>query len=60
MKESQDYCALCGLPVEIQGFDLESEQGLQKFCCAGCQCMYQLINDQQQPKTNETLPLDAD
>lgn len=59
MKQSQDYCALCGLPVEIEGFSLETEQKLQKFCCAGCLCMYQLINDQH-PEPNETLPLNTD
>lgn len=57
MKQSQDYCALCGLPVEIEGFNLETEQELQKFCCAGCLCMYQLINEDQL-KQNETTTLE--
>ncbi len=57
MNKTQECCALCGLPVEIEGFDLKTEQGLQKFCCAGCLCMYQLINDHQ-PKQNETTTLE--
>lgn len=52
-------CALCGLPVEIEGFTLNTEQGLQKFCCAGCLCMYQLINEDKL-KQNETMPLNHD
>ncbi|MDD1608904.1 MAG: metal-binding protein [Methylococcaceae bacterium] len=41
----QDTCALCGLAVEIDGFSLTTQQGLQKFCCAGCLSIYQLLND---------------
>ena len=57
MNKTQEFCALCGLPVEIEGFNLETEQGLEKFCCAGCLCMYQLINDNP-PKQNETTTLE--
>lgn len=41
----QDTCTLCGLAVEIDGFSLTTQQGLQKFCCAGCLSIYQLFND---------------
>ncbi|MDD1608460.1 MAG: metal-binding protein [Methylococcaceae bacterium] len=41
----QDICTLCGLVVEIDGFSLTTQQGLQKFCCAGCLSIYQLLND---------------
>ena len=41
----QDTCTLCGLAVEIDGFSLMTQQGLQKFCCAGCLSIYQLLND---------------
>jgi hypothetical protein len=44
-KQQQETCALCGLAVEIEGFSLMPE-GLQKFCCAGCLSIYQLLNDE--------------
>jgi Putative metal-binding domain of cation transport ATPase len=37
-------CSLCGLPVEIEGFSLVTEKGVQSFCCAGCQSIYQLVH----------------
>lgn len=43
-------CDLCGQPVEIDGFILSSPQGMLKFCCAGCQSIYQLLNE------NESIP----
>jgi hypothetical protein len=43
-KEYKASCALCGLAVEIDGFSLLSSEGEKKFCCAGCQSVYQLIN----------------
>jgi hypothetical protein len=43
-KQQTEFCVLCGLPVEIEGFTLTTKKGLQKFCCAGCLCMYQLLN----------------
>jgi uncharacterized metal-binding protein len=43
--EHQETCALCGLAVEIEGFSLTTEAGLQKFCCTGCQSVYHLLND---------------
>jgi hypothetical protein len=44
-KQQQQTCTLCGLAVEIEGFALTTETGLQKFCCAGCLSIYQLLND---------------
>jgi hypothetical protein len=43
----QETCTLCGLVVEIEGFSLTTQEGLQTFCCAGCLTIYQLLNDQQ-------------
>ena len=40
-----ETCALCGLAVKIEGFSINTAQELQKFCCAGCLSIYQLIND---------------
>ena len=45
--ERQKNCALCGLAVEIEEFTLATPNGLQKFCCAGCLNIYQLLNDEQ-------------
>ncbi|CAG7856986.1 hypothetical protein MCAMS1_01675 [biofilm metagenome] len=36
-------CDLCGQPVEIEGFSIETGQGMMAFCCAGCQSIYRLI-----------------
>jgi hypothetical protein len=41
----QEACVLCGLPVEIEGFSVSTQEGLQTFCCAGCLSIYQLLND---------------
>ena len=43
--EYRDSCVLCGQPVEIEGFTLETPDGILKFCCAGCLSIYQLLND---------------
>ena len=39
----QSTCNLCGQPVKIDGFILNTEQGLKLFCCAGCQSIYRLL-----------------
>lgn len=44
---SQIACALCGLPVQIHGFTLQSPHGEKKFCCAGCLSIYQLFHGEQ-------------
>ncbi len=36
-------CALCGQPVEIDGFSLMKEKTMLSFCCAGCLSIYALI-----------------
>jgi len=41
----RDICVLCGQPVEISGFMLETSDGTLNFCCAGCLSIYQLLND---------------
>lgn len=38
-------CELCGLAVEIDGFSVTTQEGLQNFCCAGCLSIYQLLNE---------------
>lgn len=41
----QETCTLCELVVEIDGFTLTTPRGLQKFCCAGCLSIYQLLDN---------------
>lgn len=44
MSQDQRRCALCGLAVEIDGFSVETTEGLKEFCCAGCLSVYRLLN----------------
>ncbi|MCX7066387.1 MAG: heavy metal translocating P-type ATPase metal-binding domain-containing protein [Methylococcales bacterium] len=44
-KQHQEFCTLCGLAVEIEGFSVTTQKGHQRFCCAGCLSIYQLLND---------------
>ncbi|MEE7627533.1 heavy metal translocating P-type ATPase metal-binding domain-containing protein [Methylobacter sp. Wu8] len=41
--KDKEPCVLCGQPVEISGFSLTTSDGTQKFCCAGCLSIYQLL-----------------
>jgi hypothetical protein len=45
-------CALCGLSVDIDGFQLTTVDGEKRFCCAGCLSVYQLINPDEQTHNN--------
>ncbi|GAW87302.1 conserved hypothetical protein [Bathymodiolus platifrons methanotrophic gill symbiont] len=44
MSQNITKCALCGLDVEIDGFNVETDAGLKEFCCAGCLAVYRLLN----------------
>jgi len=44
MAATKEPCALCGQAVQIQEFTLMTTDGRQYFCCAGCLCIYQLLN----------------
>jgi len=44
MSQNNIKCALCGLAVEVEGFDVETDEGLMLFCCAGCLSVYRLLN----------------
>ncbi|MDO8845419.1 MAG: heavy metal translocating P-type ATPase metal-binding domain-containing protein [Methylicorpusculum sp.] len=35
-------CDLCGLPVKVTGFKLETQEGQKIFCCLGCKAIYTL------------------
>lgn len=44
MSKEMSKCALCGLPVEVEGFSVETVEGLKLFCCEGCLSVYRLLN----------------
>ncbi|NOQ13638.1 MAG: metal-binding protein [Methyloprofundus sp.] len=44
MSQNIIKCALCGLAVEVEGFNVETGEGLKLFCCAGCLSVYRLLN----------------
>jgi hypothetical protein len=39
-------CDLCGLAVEIQGFELKTSEGDKQFCCEGCKGIYQMLHEE--------------
>ena len=43
--KDKEPCVLCGQSVEITGFSLTTNDGMQIFCCAGCLSIYQLFNE---------------
>jgi len=46
MPERVDHklCDLCGLPVKVTGFELETKEGRKIFCCLGCKAIYTLYH----------------
>lgn len=40
-------CDLCGLAVEIEGFELKTTEGDKRFCCEGCKGIYQMLHEEQ-------------
>jgi hypothetical protein len=47
MSEVKKECDLCGLIVEIAGFELKTTDGLKHFCCEGCKGIYQMLHEKQ-------------
>lgn len=45
MSEKKEICDLCGLTVEVDGFELKSKQGIKKFCCEGCKGIFQMLHE---------------
>lgn len=58
--EYREPCVLCGQPVEISGFTLETPDGVLKFCCAGCMSIYQLLNDNNLLSASTSSPNNED
>ena len=37
-------CDLCGLDVEVEGFSLQTKEGVKTFCCEGCKGIFEMLN----------------
>jgi hypothetical protein len=37
-------CDLCDLDVEVEGFKVDTTEGVKLFCCEGCLSVYSLLN----------------
>ena len=47
MSDNNKACDLCGLAVEIAGFELKTTEGDKHFCCEGCKGIYQMLHEEQ-------------
>jgi endogenous inhibitor of DNA gyrase (YacG/DUF329 family) len=47
MTENKKECDLCGLTVEVEGFQLNTTEGSKQFCCEGCKGIYQMLHEEQ-------------
>jgi cation transport ATPase-like protein len=47
MSDNKKQCDLCGLAVEVDGFELKTLEGNKKFCCEGCKGIYQMLHEEQ-------------
>ncbi len=45
MSDNKKQCDLCGLGVEVDGFELKTTEGDKRFCCEGCKGIYQMLHD---------------
>ena len=45
MTKEQRSCDLCGLPVEVPGFEEQTKDGVKHFCCDGCQGIFRLLHE---------------
>lgn len=45
MSENKKTCDLCGLPVEIDHFQLATLGGDKHFCCEGCKGIYEMLHE---------------
>ncbi|QPK63234.1 heavy metal translocating P-type ATPase metal-binding domain-containing protein [Methylomonas sp. LL1] len=47
MNDNKKQCDLCGLDVEVEGFELKTIEGDKRFCCEGCKGIYQMLHEDQ-------------
>lgn len=46
MSDKNKQCDLCGLDVEVDGFELKTTEGDKYFCCEGCKGIYQMLHEE--------------
>lgn len=47
MSDTKKQCDLCGLAVDVDGFELKTPEGDKQFCCEGCKGIYQMLHEDQ-------------
>lgn len=47
MGDNKKECDLCGLTVEVKGFELITTEGVKQFCCEGCKGIYHMLHEEQ-------------
>ena len=47
MSEDKKNCDLCGLAIEVTGFELKTVEGEKFFCCEGCKGIYQMLHEEE-------------
>ncbi len=47
MSDDKKSCDLCGLAIEVTGFELETIEGEKFFCCEGCKGIYQMLHEEE-------------
>jgi hypothetical protein len=47
MNDKKEICDLCGLVVEVDGFQLKTKERNKKFCCEGCKGIFQMLHEDQ-------------
>ncbi len=45
MGAESDTCDLCQLPITGEALVLHTTLGLKRFCCEGCQGIYQMMHE---------------
>jgi len=45
MSKKKEGCDLCGLAVEVDGFELKTKEGDKHFCCEGCKGIFQMLHE---------------
>ncbi|GAB4361166.1 MAG: heavy metal translocating P-type ATPase metal-binding domain-containing protein [Methylohalobius sp. ZOD2] len=62
MSEDKRSCDLCGLPVEIPDFRLQTKNGVKQFCCEGCLGIYRMLHENEiieEPEESSSQAPDA-
>jgi Putative metal-binding domain of cation transport ATPase len=43
--DKKTECDHCTLPVQIEGIEVLTKEGLKKFCCEGCKSLYAMLHN---------------